>query len=98
MREIIMMMYSGRLSRPGSNGCCGFFGLLGRVLKVVLPNVLPVSVAGIFRGLLWLASSEDSEDASHRDWRNVRKNHFQNMAKKPEKPTTTKVSCALLCL
>ena len=32
------------------NGCCGFFGLLGRVLKVVLPNVSPVSVAGIFRG------------------------------------------------
>ena len=31
-------------------GCCGFFGLFGRVLKVVLPNVLPISVAGIFRG------------------------------------------------
>ena len=24
-------MYSRRLSRPRSNGCCGFFGLLGRV-------------------------------------------------------------------
>ena len=38
------------------NGCCGFLGLFGRVLKVVLPNVLPVSVAGIFRGqhsVLW---------------------------------------------
>ena len=31
-------------------GCCGFFALFGRVLKVVLPNVSPVSVAGIFRG------------------------------------------------
>ena len=30
-----------------------------------------------------------SEDAGHRDWRNVRKNHLQNTAKKPEKPTTT---------
>ena len=30
--------------------CCGFFRLFGRVLKVVLPNVLPVFVAGIFRG------------------------------------------------
>ena len=43
-------MYSRSLSRPGSNGCCGFFGLLGCVLKVVFPNVSPVSVAGIFRG------------------------------------------------
>ena len=37
-------------------GCCRFFGLFGRVLKVVLPNVSPVSVAGIFRGqhsVLW---------------------------------------------
>ena len=31
--------------------CCGFFGLFGRVLKVVLPNVSPVSVASIFRGI-----------------------------------------------
>ena len=31
-----------------------------------------------------------SEDAGHRDWRNVRKNHLQNTAKKPEKPRTTK--------
>ena len=46
---------------------------------------------------LWPASSEDSnlcsgdasEDACHRDWRNVRKNKLQNMAKEPEKPTTT---------
>ena len=30
-------------------GCCGFFGLFGGVLKVVLPNVSPVSVAGIFQ-------------------------------------------------
>ena len=28
-------IYSRRLSRPGSNGCYGFFGLFGRVLKVV---------------------------------------------------------------
>ena len=28
----------------------GFFGLFGRDLKVVLPKVSPVSVAGIFRG------------------------------------------------
>ena len=32
-------------------GCCGFFALFDRVLKVVLPDVLPVSVASIFRGL-----------------------------------------------
>ena len=31
--------------------CCGFFGFFGHVLKVVLPDVLPVSVAGIFKGL-----------------------------------------------
>ena len=31
------------------NGC-GFFGLFSHVLKVFLPNVLPVSVAGLFRG------------------------------------------------
>ena len=31
-------------------GCCGFFGIFGRVLRVVLPNVSPVSVAGNFRG------------------------------------------------
>ena len=36
--------------KVGFNGCCGFFGLFGHVLKVVLPNVSPVSVAGIFRG------------------------------------------------
>ena len=30
-----------------------------------------------------------SEDAGHRDWRNVRKNNLQNMAKEPEIPTTT---------
>ena len=30
-----------------------------------------------------------SEDAGHRDWRNVRKNNLQNTAKEPEKPTTT---------
>ena len=30
-----------------------------------------------------------SEDAGHRDWRNVRKNNIQNTAKEPEKPTTT---------
>ena len=40
------LMYLRRLSWPGSNGCCGFFELFGRVLKVVLPNVSPVSVAG----------------------------------------------------
>ena len=30
-------------------GCSGFFGLFGCVQKVVLPDVSPVSVAGIFR-------------------------------------------------
>ena len=30
-----------------------------------------------------------SEDAGHRDWRNIRKNNLQNMAKELEKPTTT---------
>ena len=43
-------MYSLRLSRAGSDGC-GFFGLFGHVLKVVLPDISPVSVASIFRGL-----------------------------------------------
>ena len=32
---------------------------------------------------------QSSEDASHRDWQNVRKNNLQNMAKELEKPTTT---------
>ena len=32
-----MSMYSRRISWPGSNDCCGFFGLFGRILKVVLP-------------------------------------------------------------
>ena len=74
-------------------GCCGLFGLFGRVLKFVLPNVSPVSVAGIFRGqhsMLWFIGVQSSEDAGHRDWRNVRKNKLQNTAKEPEKPTTTK--------
>ena len=70
--------------------CCGFFGLFSRVLKVVLPNVSPVSLAGIFRGQ---HSPEhrvlSSEDAGHRDWRNDKKNKLQNMAEEPEKPTTT---------
>ena len=43
--------YSQNHSRPGSDGCCGFFGLFDHVLKVVLPDVSPVFVAGIFRGL-----------------------------------------------
>ena len=81
-------MYSRRLSRLGSNGC-GFFGLFGRVLKIVLPNVLPVSVAGIFRGRHLQRTVLSSEDAGHRDWQNVRKNNLQNMAKEHEKPTTT---------
>ena len=56
-----------------------------------------------FHQSLWPASSEDrsstapehrklllsSEDDGHRDWQNVRKNNLQNMAKEPEKPTTT---------
>ena len=46
----IPYLYSQRLSRPGYNGCCGFFRLFGHVLKVVFPNVSPVSVAGIFTG------------------------------------------------
>ena len=52
--------------------CCGFFGLFGRVLKVVLPNISPVSVAGIFRGqhsVLSVGHSVlSSDDAGHRDW------------------------------
>uniref|UniRef100_A0ABM5FK34 Extracellular tyrosine-protein kinase PKDCC isoform X1 n=1 Tax=Pogona vitticeps TaxID=103695 RepID=A0ABM5FK34_9SAUR len=89
---VVLPLYLRRLSQPGSNGCCGFFGLFGRVLKVVLPNVSPVSVAGIFRGQHSVAGIFrvlSSEDASHRDWRNVRKNNLQNKAKEPEKPTTT---------
>ena len=46
-----------------------------------------------FRQSLWPASSEDStlssEDGSHRDSRNVRKDNIQNTAKEPEKPTRT---------
>ena len=30
-----------------------------------------------------------SEDAGHRDWRNVRNKNLWNTAKQPEKPTTT---------
>ena len=37
----------------------------------------------------FLDSVLSSEDAGHRDWQNVRKNNLQNMAKQPEKPTTT---------
>ena len=40
--RILCTIYSRRLSQPGSDGCCGFFGLFGHVLKVVLPNILPV--------------------------------------------------------
>ena len=49
-------MYSRRLSRPGSNGCCGFFGLLGHVLKVVFPNISPVSSedSKLCSGVVWL--------------------------------------------
>ena len=56
LTNISRKMYLQRLSQPGSNGCCVFFGLFGRVLKVVLPNVSSVSVAGIFIGqhsVLW---------------------------------------------
>ena len=48
LKVSLASMYSRRLSRPGSDGCCEFFGLLGRVLKIVLPDISPVSVAGIF--------------------------------------------------
>ena len=53
-------------------GCCGFFGLFGRVLKVVLPNILPASVAGIFRGhhsVLWcsLLGSLQCSASRHKD-------------------------------
>ena len=81
-----LIIYLRRLSRPGSNGRCGFFGLFAHVLKVVLPYQS-----------LWPASSEDwawtefliqsSEDAGRRDWRNVRKNNLQNTGpKSPENP------------
>ena len=39
---------------------CRVFRLFGHVLKVFLPNVLPVSVAGIFRG-------QESEDTQSTD-------------------------------
>ena len=45
-----------RVIKDSYIGCSGFFEVFGRVLKVVLPNVLPVSVASIFRGqqpVLW---------------------------------------------
>ena len=48
--KCFIILYLQRLSRLGSNSYCGFFGFFGRVLKVVFPNVSPVSVAGIFRG------------------------------------------------
>ena len=34
---------------------------------------------------------QSSEDAGHRDQQNVQKNNLQNMAKEPEKPTTTTI-------
>ena len=52
----LLFRYSRKVSRPGSNGCCGFFRLFGRAVKVILSKVSPVSVAGIFRGqhsVLW---------------------------------------------
>ena len=45
-------------------GCCGFFRLFGCVLKVVLPNVSPVSVAGIFGGQ---ESERRTEHRQHSD-------------------------------
>ena len=44
-KDLPQRVQLGRVSRLR-----GFFGLLGHVLKVVLPNVSPVSVPGIFRG------------------------------------------------
>ena len=41
-------MYLRRLSWPGSDGCCGFFGLFDCVLKVVLPDVSPLSSADVY--------------------------------------------------
>ena len=48
LAAITTALYSRRLSQLESGCCCGFFGLFGRVLKVVLPDVSPVSVADIF--------------------------------------------------
>ena len=48
--KVLPTLYSQRLSRPGSNGCCRFFRLSGCVLEVFLLNISPVSVASIFRG------------------------------------------------
>ena len=45
----LLSMFKGAAKKIQS-GCCGFSGLFGHVLKVFLPIVLPISVAGIFRG------------------------------------------------
>ena len=61
----------------------GFFGLFGRVLKVVLPDVSPVSVAGIFRGqhsVLWLATEIGEM---------LGRTTFRTRPKSPKKPTAT---------
>ena len=50
LTELKVHLYSRKLSWPGSDGCCRSFGLFGHDLKVFLPSILPVSVAGIFRG------------------------------------------------
>ena len=62
----------GRWGRQKKNvkwfyGCCGFFRLLGHVLKVFLPNVSPVSVAAIFRGqhsVFWCSLFETQKYSS----------------------------------
>ena len=64
------------LNRVECTGCCRFSGSLAvfwRLFFLMFPQSL------------WLALLS-SEDASHRDWRNVRKNNLQNTAKEPKNP------------
>ena len=77
-----LLLYSQRLSQPGSNGCFGFFGLFGHVPKVVLPNVLPVSVAGTLCCPLKMPATETGETLGRTTFRTQPKS-----LKNPQQPS-----------
>ena len=45
-----------------------------------------------------VSTLQSSENASHRDWWNIRKNNLQNTAKEREKPTTTNINKCLISI
>uniref|UniRef100_A0ABM5G160 Coiled-coil domain-containing protein 170 isoform X6 n=1 Tax=Pogona vitticeps TaxID=103695 RepID=A0ABM5G160_9SAUR len=65
-----------------------FFYYFYYVWLCLLPRVVALLLGGQDKQTNKYVLS--SEDAGHRNWRNVRKNNLQNTAKEPEKPTTTK--------